>query len=249
VHPRALLAFAAIVATAAVAACASASPPETRSSIEYGRVLFRSTEVVESKLNSYTCATCHRSGATDRPEALLSGGSLAGVAARTSYWAGQEPDFLAAVNHCRIYFMRAGGDWLPTDPKAQALFGYLASLPADARAGQNSDWVVTINNIPGGDAKRGESVYRAACENCHGQAQTGVGRLPALVALPALPGDTLREHAYLATDLERRVVFIEKTRHGGFFGYGGVMPPFARGQLSDADLASILAFLRVPDPR
>jgi thiosulfate dehydrogenase len=246
---RASSTYAALVAATAFAACASSASTETRSNLEYGRALFRSTDVVESKLNSYTCATCHRSGASDRPELLLSGGSLAGVGARVSYWGGQEPDFLAAVNHCRIYFMRARGDWLPTDPQAQALFGYLVSLPNDGRAAQAADWVVKIENTPGGDVVRGESVYRAACASCHGQAQTGVGRLPALVALPALPGDTLREHAYLATDLERRLVFIEKIRHGGFFGYGGVMPPFARSQLSDADLASILAFLRVPDPR
>jgi thiosulfate dehydrogenase len=41
-------------------------------------------------------------------------------------------------------------------------------------------------------------------------------------------------------------VFVEKTRHGGFLGYGGTMPPFSLNVLSDEDLADLLTFLRLP---
>jgi len=93
------------------------------------------------------------------------------------------------------------------------------------------------------DEARGKALYTAACANCHGDVHTGKGRLAA--SIPILPEDTIAEHTYLGTLTATRVVFIEKARHGGFLGYGGVMPPFSLEALSDAELADILDYLGV----
>ena len=42
-------------------------------------------------------------------------------------------------------------------------------------------------------------------------------------------------------------VFLEKTRHGGFLGYGGDMPPFSEEVLPDSVLADIVQAL-LPSP-
>jgi mono/diheme cytochrome c family protein len=66
-----------------------------------------------------------------------------------------------------------------------------------------------------------------------------------------VPGDPLAEHcrgtppagvADLPTYV--RLVVYQKTRHGSFLGYGGTMPPFSTESLSDADLASLMTYLR-----
>ncbi len=66
---------------------------------------------------------------------------------------------------------------------------------------------------------------------------------------PILPEETLANHPSPDyTDEDRRLVFVEKTRHGGFLGYGGQMPLFSAEVLSDVDMADLLAYLGVPKP-
>ena len=99
-------------------------------------------------------------------------------------------------------------------------------------------------DLPPGDANRGPQVYDAACRSCHGAADSGQGRLAARI--PALPGAVVQDHAGYSPTL-LRVVFVEKVRHGSFFGYGGDMPPFSRTALSDADLADLLTWFGLYD--
>jgi thiosulfate dehydrogenase len=64
--------------------------------------------------------------------------------------------------------------------------------------------------------------------------------------VPILPDDTLAAHAPPAySPRTQRLVFIEKTRHGGFLNYGGEMPPFSLETLPDTDLSDILEALGV----
>lgn len=109
----------------------------------------------------------------------------------------------------------------------------------------------TASDLTNGDPARGMAVYQRACANCHGTWGTGAGRLGRLVSV--LPNDTQNEHcrgappagaADLATYL--RLVVYQKTRHGGFLGYGGTMPPFSREVLGDEDLAHLVAMFRCP---
>ena len=68
----------------------------------------------------------------------------------------------------------------------------------------------------------------------------GNGRLNAHI--PTLRADFQKAHAQY-TPQERRLIFIEKVRHGSFLGYGGQMPPFSLESLSDAELGDLLAFV------
>ena len=71
---------------------------------------------------------------------------------------------------------------------------------------------------------------------------TGAGQLSA--SIPILPDDTLAAHPPPTYSPRlQRLVFIEKTRHGLFLGYGGDMPPFSLETLPDASLSDILEAL------
>ena len=86
----------------------------------------------------------------------------------------------------------------------------------------------------------GADVYEAACQGCHGEAHTGKGR-PSQLA-PLLP-EVAQEYGELFPGVAPGLVFIEKVRHGRFFGVGGNMPPYSREALSDKDLGALLAYL------
>ena len=82
-----------------------------------------------------------------------------------------------------------------------------------------------------------------ACQACHGDVGTGVGRISALASI--VPDDSVDFAASSGFSLE--TVIVEKVRHGNFFAIGGVMPPFSTEVLSDDDLAALIGFL-VPAP-
>ncbi len=169
---------------------------------------------------------------------------MAGVVPRPTYWGGVESDLLRATNHCRYYFMGATRAWATDDVQAQAVYAFLASLPAEAPAAQPFTIPRTARDLPPGDPGRGAEVFDAACRACHGSARSGEGRLRD--AIPVLPDESVRYFASLGFDrTQTRVTFIEKVRHGPFLGLYGTMPPFSVEALSDADLASLVTFLEL----
>lgn len=215
--------------------------------VDHGSVLFHDPGVVASPLNSYSCSTCHEKSAGAAGEAILPGAPLAGATKRLSFWGGQEVELLRSMNHCLYYFMLSDKAWKAEDVEARAMYAYLESLPADEPAEQPAAFTVAyeVKDVAKGDGARGKALYTNACAYCHGPAHTGEGRL--VERAPILPEQTLEEHpSPTYDDLDRRLVFVEKVRHGGFIGYGGEMPPFSLEKLSDQDLGDIIAFLGVP---
>lgn len=235
--PRALLNP--LIVPLLLSAC-SADPAPAESSAERGRELFEAGPLTDSSLNFYRCATCH----DERPSSVARkpGAALAGVIDRPTYWGGQEDDLLRAVNDCRTYFMYASEALAVDAPDAVALYAFLSELgPGDASATPFST-VRAVEELPRGDAAMGADAYERFCSACHGRMHDGVGALSRLI--PILPDGTLLDHEDFSPRAQR-LVFIEKTRHGGFFGYGGAMPPFSTEVLSDAELSDILEALGV----
>ena len=235
-NARLLTVFAAFVACG----CAPAAPEVT---VARGRALFQAKGkggLSPSSLNRFACATCHDETAPAAPATLKPGAPLAGATLRPSFWGGAENDLLASINACRAHFMAAGTPLAADDPDADALYLYLVSLePGDARPAPFTV-VSSVVDLPRGDAAAGRARYDGACAPCHGAPHDGAGRIGSRV--PVLPDQTVADHPGYAPAL-LRLVFLEKTRHGGFFGYGGDMPPFSREVLSDSALADILATL------
>ena len=229
----------AIVTFVVLAACQpEAVAPHVGTAIDHGKWLFEHKEASPAASNAYACATCHRATSAKDP-AILTGAPLAGVAQRPTFWGGNSPALLDAINLCRFWFMDAQQPWLAQDAAAQAMWAYLASLPADLPQAQTLTVVMTIADVAQGNASKGAAVYAKACQTCHGAIHSGLGRMP---AAPELPHMFVADHAKY-TPLQRRLTCIEKVRHGPFLGYGGKMPPFGTQVLTDSELADILALL------
>lgn len=218
--------------------------PET-TAVTLGQAVFADPGFSSSRINQYSCATCHRVGPEDRPTAILPGGSLAGSTLRPDFWGGTVTHFSDAVALCYRRFMR-GGTLETGSDKALQLYVYLESL--NRTPGASSLRVAftipaTVPVPPMGDAARGAVVWRNGCANCHGDPRSAASRPIALASV--LPTDTETEHTaamgYTMDSL--RQVFLEKTRHGAFLGFAGVMPPFSTQTLSDQELNDLVTFL------
>jgi len=245
---RATLVLASFVAAFALG-CGEPAPTIVQgTAADHGKALFSDSTITGTSTNTFSCATCHSpAGVASAAGSKLAGAPLAGVTRRPSYWGGMEVDLLPSVNHCLYYFMLASEPWGAEDERAQALYAYLDALPS--ASADEAAWPFTVDveifALPNGDAEKGRALYGAACGSCHGEAKTGAGR--SVPRAPALPDDTLAEHPLdKYTPDERRLVFVQKTRHGGFLGYGGQMPPFSTEVLSDEELGDILGYLGIP---
>lgn len=238
---RALVSRSPLVAVFLSLAAAGCAEDLTISAADHGRDLYNSKALSSSNLNNYTCAGCHT---LERVDGGLryTGGPLAGSTRRSSLWGGQENDLLRSINACRSYFMVAPEPMKADDPNAEALYAFLKSLEPGDPEPIPFTVVRMIEPIARGDASAGVVGYTRTCGYCHGTMHEGAGRLSERV--PILPEDTIEEHInYTPRDL--RLVFIEKVRHGLFYGYGGDMPPFSSEVLSDAELADILEALGI----
>lgn len=228
------------------AACADdavpAPVPAPRTAEERGAALFASPSLSGAAFNTFSCALCHEAAPTGDPT-IRTGAPLAGAVDRPSYWGGAEIDLLRAVNHCLSSFMLHDEPWDGSEPEAEDLYAFLASLPP-GEAGAEAvpfEVVAAVTDPPWESAEAGAGVYARACARCHGAIHTGEGRLAEDIA--RLPDDTLLDHPLGEYNLiERRLVFVEKVRHGRFLGYGGRMPPFSREKLSDRELGDLLQF-------
>ncbi len=210
-------------------------------SVEHGAAIVDSASSSDSTANAFACTTCH----AEDSQPWLPGAPLRGSVGRPTYWGGEELDVLASINPCRFLFMGASRAWTADDTQAKSVYAYPDALQGEPRGAVAFSVVRTIGDVPLGDRQRGASIFVGACQNCHGLASTGVGRLKSTI--PILPQDTVREHRYLGSRTETRLAVIEKVRHGTFLGYGGVMPPFSLEVLSDAALGDVLAFLDLGD--
>lgn len=225
---------------AAIVTASCSNPVESTDEVARGQELFGSRALSSSHINLYTCATCH--DATEgASEQVKTGAVLAGATLRPSFWGGQSNDLLAAINECRSNFMGASAPLSPDEPNAVALYQYLTSLePGNPEPVPFTTVRIIDDPLERGDAVNGALLYDRGCGYCHGAISTATGRLGERVSL--LPEQAVAEHeGYSPRQL--RLVFIEKIRHGRFFGYGGDMPPFSLEVLSDAELADILEAL------
>jgi thiosulfate dehydrogenase len=204
---------------------------------DHGRALFHDPAASPSVSNTFSCATCHPSDVAEAR--AFSGASLAGATARTTLWGGQENDLLRSINDCRSYFMDAASPWTVDDEDAKDMYAYLLSLAPGSSDAQPFTKVITIGDVPAGDAAIGATVFSETCKTCHGSLHDGVGKLASFI--PSLPDDTVNSHAALGAPAVR-LVFIEKVRHGAFVSSGS-MPPFSREALSDEELGALLAYL------
>ena len=216
--------------------------------VEHGAVLVQDPRVTGSDASPYSCSTCHEGIAGERGDEILTGVPLAGVVERPSYWGGQELELLRSINACLYYFMFENKPWTADDEEARAIYAWLESLtPRGDTRPAPFPVVYEVYDVERGETQAGEDIYRRACQSCHGATSTGDGAT--VEWAPLLPEDFLDEHPDAEyTAQERRLVMIEKVRHGAFVGYSGQMPPFSQEVLSDDDLGNLLEYLGLTGP-
>ncbi|MCC7542602.1 MAG: c-type cytochrome [Deltaproteobacteria bacterium] len=223
---------------ACLAVVVLASSCDERTAIERGEALFRSPDASPSPTNTISCRTCHAPAAVPANQ-ILSGGSLAGVVGRPSFWGGRVRDLREAVNDCLRFFMRhpSAEGLSMDDERGLDLLAYLESLAAGPSDVVPFTVPLDVVDIASGDAVRGRALFDAGCHVCHGAPSTGDQRLVPQAAV--IPDETIAEHG---VELGRAFT-VGKVRHAQFFGIGGDMPPFSFEVLPDDQLADILAYL------
>lgn len=237
-----------LASTLALIACgASDSEPELKDPVEHGALLFAESSRYGAYGNDFSCTDCHETSRATPEARILPGAPLSGVLDRPAYWGGAEVDLLRAVNYCRTSFMAASTAWLATDAEAEAMYAFLASLSEGSADIIPFTVSSTVEDLPcaGNYGDRGASIYEKACANCHGALHSGAGRRG--VSVPILPEHVLSEHAEHAPP-QSREAFVQKVRHGRFFGEGGSMPPFSVAVLDDDSLSALLDFIGVGSP-
>ncbi len=221
----------------------SSTVEETTTAVQRGEALASDPGFAASQRNAFSCRSCHAiASAGDK---ILPGAPLGGAAKRPSFWGGRIRDLGDAVDQCAQKFMRAE----PIDRKAKKwvdLYAYLQSLAERGpTTAQPFDVVYAITDLPKGSADAGRDLWARSCQSCHGAAETGAGRPRApdgTTPSPIVPNETEFEHGSEGVALVRQVI-IEKVRHGSYLGFPGVMPPFSREALSDAQIADVLTYL------
>jgi thiosulfate dehydrogenase len=204
---------------------------------EYGAQLFSDPTLTRSAFNSFSCATCH--AVNGEGPAIPAGYDLAGSAFRQRFWGGASTTLLDAVNHCVTFYMR-GAALDRDDVKGRALYEYLVSISPDRDTPALPLTVVeNVRGLGRGPVERGRAVWDGACRFCHGEPNTGEGRINELSGI--VPNDAAEFAAAAGFPVD--VVVVEKIRHGSFFGVGGTMPLFSLEALNDDDVAALLAFL------
>lgn len=233
-------ALATLVLVLVLGGCGEDAATETRTPEQRGEELFRSRSLSPNSFNPFACAQCHTVSADDTRR--VAGANLAGVIARPTFWGGAEDDLLDSVNVCLRSFMSSADGLDRDDARAGDLYSYLSSLSADPSASTSAapfTVVASVADLPNGDAARGEAVWGAVCQSCHGAPHTAAGHLDGVTIV--VPEETIAEHEARGDDV--RLIVIEKVRHGNFLGYSGRMPPFSTERLSDQELADVLSYL------
>ncbi len=233
------------LAVATVLVCALTCAPLPPAS-DRGALLVRDPGLAASAYNVFACTTCHAVPGSVPDDRILPGAPLAGATLRPNYWGGAVVDLRDAVEICFQTFMRAGST-RRDDVQWDAIYAYLdsiASVPGAVTTAVPFNVPRTVGEPGPGDAARGADTYRRACQGCHGEAHTGVGRLAMAATISIIPNDTEQSHrapAYNLIDL--RTIIVQKTRHGSFLGFAGTMPPFSTDVLAPRDVDDIVAFL------
>jgi thiosulfate dehydrogenase len=201
---------------------------------EVGESLVADPRLSDSDFNGIACTTCH-DGRTTSPRIAS---PLAGMASRSSWWGGQSPRLIDAVNFCATSFMRAT-PMEGTAPRWRAVDEYLLAQAGTAAASATMTIIENVTTVNTGSSSRGRQVWDASCRVCHGDPHTGTGRIADTVA--TVPEASIEYAA--ESGFPPALVVIEKVRHGAFFGVGGSMPPFSLEALSDDDLGALLGYL------
>lgn len=238
---------------AALSSCAD--DPRVAPLAERGAEVANDPRVTRSQYNVFACTTCHALDARAPGGRVFPGAPLRGAARRPSFWGGEVVRVREAVERCWVDFMRG----VPEDldgPDGRALDAWLLSLApegsSEGTAPVAMSWPRAVRDLGPGDRARGQAVWSRACAHCHGAVGTGAGRIGP--AASVVPRDTLREHCdrdiaavgYTDRQAYIRATVAEKTRHGSFLGYAGVMPPFANEVLTDDELRDLTAFFVCP---
>ena len=191
--------------------------------------------------NEARCSTCH---SVDGTRFGFSGATMEDIAFRENFKGGQAPDLLAATNECVVGWM--GGTALTADDASwQSLSAFLESISDASVTAANpfapevlADEAAYEAAYAGGDAAAGEAAYETACAVCHDTEIVVNNR-------PSYPQATLA--VFSAGRIAQKVRTSGPPPSGTADAMDttpGPMPFFEVSDLSESQLADIIAFLK-----
>lgn len=190
--------------------------------------------------NEARCSTCHSNDGTRRG---FSGATMQDIAFRTSFKGGNAPDLLAATNECVVGWM--GGEALTAESEAWvSLSAYLESISDPSVTDPNplapevlADAQAYGAAYAGGDAAAGEATYALACGVCHETRLVVNDR-------ESYPTSTLPQFGAARIAQKVRTSGPPPSSTGDATDTTpGPMPFFEPSDLSQSDLADIIAYL------
>lgn len=194
-----------------------------------------------SASNTATCATCH---SNDGTQAGYPGNSLMDIAYHDNFKGGDAPTLLDAVNACVVGWM--GGNALESKDEAYVMLeDYLKSISSPDVTTPNpiepevlDDEAAYEAAYAGGDAAAGSALYTQACGVCHDNGVTvNVAPAPVMTALSI----------YSVGRIAQQVRTSGPPPSGNLDGGDstpGPMPFFELKDLSQQDLADIIAYIK-----
>ncbi|MFO0548380.1 MAG: c-type cytochrome [Polyangiaceae bacterium] len=190
--------------------------------------------------NEAVCATCH---SDDGTKAGFAGNSLKDIAYRTSFKGGGAPTLLDATNACVTGWM--GGDALTeSSPEYQALLAFMQSISDSSVTSPNTfapevlaDEAAYAEAYSGGDAQAGAAVWTSSCAKCHAGGLTiGSAGAPAKSTLAALGAGRIAQQVRTSGPPPSGTADATDSTPGP-------MPFFEPQDLSEQDLADVVAYL------
>lgn len=191
--------------------------------------------------NGASCATCHPMGSARNG---LSGATMMDIAYRTSFKGGDAATLLEGSNACVTGWMggtaltESSDEWILLEEFLQSISDPAVTTPNVIAPEVLDDEAAYEAAYAGGDASAGEAKYTQSCGNCHDSSlRVGAGTALATASLNVFSAGRIAQKVRTSGPPPSGMLDAEDSTPGP-------MPFFEVSDLSQTDLADIIAFIK-----
>jgi cytochrome c len=214
----------------------STNSPNDQTSPPSGESIY--SQPVSAK-SPFSCSTCHAITEPAPDGIRRVGHPLADATKRLHYKDGETTSMLTAVNSCLTEWMNTT-PWTEDTPEWEELYTWL-DVQSTSTETQPIDIEIVppLENLSGGNATSGQTLFNASCSICHEIDGTGGALAPKV-------GGRGYDEFFTAELVAKRVRTSGSSTDSIYTGLtGGVMPFWGKNRLSDDELKDLIAFLEI----